>query len=51
MGEREKAVIYLEQAFKKGYKKFKHVLNDNDLENLRNYTEFENLLKKMIKAK
>lgn len=51
MGEREKAVIYLEQAFKKGYKKFKHALNDNDLENLRNYTEFESLLKKMIKVK
>lgn len=51
MGEREKAVIYLEQAFEKGYKKFKHALNDNDLENLRNYTEFESLLKKMIKAK
>lgn len=46
MGNKERAVIYLEQAFKKGYKKFKHILSDNDLENLRNYPEFENLLKK-----
>lgn len=45
MGEREKAVIYLEQAFMKGYKKFKHVLNDTDLDNIRNSSEFKKLLK------
>ena len=45
IGQKEKSVFYLKQAFEKGFKRIKHVLNDNDLNNIRNSSEFKKLLK------
>lgn len=45
IGQKEKSVFYLKQAFEKGFKRIKHVLNDNDLDNIRNSSEFKKLLK------
>lgn len=45
MGNKEEAVTYLKQAFEKGFKRIKHILNDNDLDNIRNSSSFKKLLK------
>ncbi|MBO6117890.1 MAG: TonB family protein [Bacteroidales bacterium] len=46
MGEKQKAVNYLENALRKGYRRFAHIERDRDLDNIRNMQEFKDLIKK-----
>lgn len=49
MGEKTKALEYLETAFKKGYRRLAHLSVDRDLENIRNTPEFDSLVDKYRK--
>lgn len=40
MGESKKAIEYLKIAFEKGFKRFSHIDNDDDLDNIRMLPEF-----------
>ena len=46
IGEKRKAVNYLENALRKGYRRFAHIERDRDLDNIRNMQEFKDLIKK-----
>jgi clan AA aspartic protease (TIGR02281 family) len=45
MNEKEKALSYLRSALEKGYKRFVHIRRDRDLNNIRELSEFNLLLK------
>lgn len=45
MGNIEEAISCLRKSFEKGYKRFLHIENDNDLDNIRKHPEYEKLLK------
>lgn len=49
MGELDKSLKYLEESFKKGYKRFKHIENDDDLKSIINTKEFRNLIEEYNK--
>lgn len=40
MGECQKAIEFLKTAFEKGYRRFSHIDNDDDLDNIRSMPEF-----------
>lgn len=44
MGEYDKALSYLKQAFEKGYRDFSHINNDDDLDPLKNRDDFKSLI-------
>lgn len=46
MKKTQESLHYLEVAFQKGYKRFAHINNDNDLDEIRNLPEFKDLMKK-----
>lgn len=46
LGDNNKALEYLKTAFDKGFRRFHHVRNDDDLENLRSLPEFEELIRR-----
>ena len=45
INEKEKAIDYLTQALKNGWKDFKHIENDTDLDNIRGETSFISTVK------
>lgn len=44
MGETDKALIYLREALKRGYRRFAHIEVDHDLDNIRNTQQFRDLI-------
>jgi len=46
IGEVSKAIEYLEESLKKGYKRFKHIENDDDLKQIINTKEYQKLIEK-----
>ena len=44
LGDKDKALNYLRAAFEKGFRRFRHVRRDDDLEQLRLTPEFETLI-------
>lgn len=44
MGEKDKAIDYLRMAFSHGYRKFAHIAIDADLDNIRNLSEFKDMI-------
>ncbi len=46
MGEQSKALEYLEMALKKGYSRYSHIENDDDLDGIRNLPEYKELIAK-----
>ena len=44
MGEKEKAIDYLRQAFEKGYREFTHIERDKDMDNIRDEEEYKKLV-------
>ena len=44
----EQAILYLRQAYERGYKNTENLLNDPDLAGLLNYKEFQALLDKYL---
>lgn len=44
MGEYDKAMDFLKQAFEKGYREFAHIDNDDDLDPLKNRDDFKALI-------
>ena len=51
MGETEIALDYLRQAFEKGYRRFVHVENDEDLEIVRTMPEYQELVAEYLTSK
>ena len=49
MGEKEQALTYLKQSLEKGYRRFAHLLTDDDLELIRELPEFKNLIEQYKK--
>lgn len=49
MDEPGKALLYLEQALQRGYRRFAHIEVDRDLENIRNLPEFKSMIEKYKK--
>ena len=46
MGEKEKALEYLQRSLELGFRRFAHIKRDRDLNNIRNTNEFKMLIKK-----
>lgn len=46
MGEKEKAIDYLKQAFEQGYRRIAHTYADHDLDNIRELPEYKAILDK-----
>lgn len=46
MGEKEKALGYLQRSLELGFRRFAHIKRDRDLNNIRNTNEFKMLIKK-----
>lgn len=46
MGETEKALVYLEQALERGYRRFAHMEVDRDLDNIRSLQQYRELIDK-----
>lgn len=46
MGEKKKAIDYLEQAFENGFRRFNHLNRDDDMDGIRNETEYKKLVAK-----
>lgn len=51
IGEKEKAVKTLEKAINSGYSDYKWILQDNDLDNIRNEEGFKKLIEELRKTK
>lgn len=51
IGEKEKAVKTLEKAINSGYSDYKWILQDNDLDNIRNEEGFKKLVEELRKTK
>ena len=51
MGEKEKALDYLEKAFKSGFNNFHHLDKDYDMDNIRGTDRYKELLSKYNKLK
>lgn len=49
MGEKEKAIDYLKQAFEQGYRRIAHTYADHDLDNIRELPEYKAILDKYSK--
>lgn len=45
MGEYDKAMSYLRTALEKGFRRFTHIMNDHDLDGLKNRSDFKSLMK------
>lgn len=45
MGEHDKAMGYLRTAFEKGFRRFNHIMNDRDLDGLKNRDDFKAMMK------
>ena len=45
MGQAEDAIKALEEAFKKGFRRFAHLEHDNDMDSLRNLAEYKALIR------
>lgn len=46
MGEKDKAIEYLQKSLEAGFRRFVHISRDRDLDNIRNTNEFKSLIKK-----
>lgn len=46
IGEMDKSIDYLEESLKKGYKRFKHIENDDDLKQIIKTEEYRRLIEK-----
>ena len=46
LGDNKKALVYLEESLKKGFRRFMHIWHDDDLAELRSLPEFEKLIAK-----
>ena len=46
MGEKEKAIEYLQKSLELGFRRFVHIKRDRDLNNIRNTNEFKKLIQK-----
>ena len=44
MGEKEKAIEYLEKSLKKGWRAFEHMEHDTDLDNIRDMQQYKDLV-------
>ncbi len=51
MGEREQAIAYLRKAMELGYRAFVHIVQDNDLDSIRDDAEFRELILQYRKEK
>ncbi|MGN0235659.1 MAG: tetratricopeptide repeat protein [Paludibacteraceae bacterium] len=51
MGEAEQAVVYLRKAFESGYRSLVHIIQDNDLDAIRERDDFKELLQHYQKEK
>ena len=49
IGDTDKSIKYLEESFKKGYKRFKHIENDDDLKQIISTKEYQKLIEKYKK--
>lgn len=47
MGEKDKAIEYLQKSLEAGFRRFVHISRDRDLDNIRNTNEFKSLIKNM----
>jgi len=45
MGQYDKSVDYLRQSFQKGFRRFRHIENDDDLDPIKNRDDFKALIK------
>jgi len=46
MGDKDKALSYLEKALEKGFRRYQHIMNDDDLDLLKDMPEFKTLIQK-----
>ena len=46
MGEKEKAIEYLEKSLKKGWRAFEHMEHDTDLDNIRDMQQYKDLVER-----
>lgn len=44
MGEYDKSISYLKQAFEKGFREFTHIMNDDDMDGVKNREDFKSLM-------
>jgi tetratricopeptide (TPR) repeat protein len=47
----EEALLYLQQAFERGYNSYEYIIVDPDLETIRKYSAYKTLMKKFFPKK